>query len=167
MIRNGQLAQQPNVARFLESSTDAQGRFQFPGIPRGTEVELAWWGKGIAPGRADHLERQGEDREGWFDISLPAPARIAGTVDRKTYLSAGRIQASPCRWLFRLHRPRAETRSSRSFEFDDLAPGEYTVTLTTAFERVPDRPGGLTTRTLATARVTVAAGETGRVDFKP
>jgi hypothetical protein len=53
------------------------------------------------------------------------------------------------------------------FEFEDLAPGEYTVTLTTSFERVPDRPGGLTTRTLATAKITVDAGKTGRVDFKP
>ena len=37
----------------------------------------------------------------------------------------------------------------------------------TAFERDPGRPGGLTNRTLATARVTVEAGETGQVDFKP
>ena len=167
MIRNGQLAQQPNVARFLESSTDARGRFEFPGIPRGTEVELAWWRKGIAPGRADHLEHHAEDREGWFDISLSSPARIVGTVDRKAYSSAGRIQVSTTSGGsfdssdFELKPDQAD------FAFEDLASGQYNVTLTTAFERVLDRPGGLTTRTLATAKVTVDAGETGRVDFKP
>ena len=157
MIKNGQLAQQPNVARFLESSTDTSGLFQFTGIPKGTEVELAWWGKGIAPGRADHLERLAEDREGLFDITLPVPARIAGTVDRTSYTTAGRIQASPAGGF--LDSTDVELKPDQAdFAFEDLAPGEYTVSLMTAFERVPDLPGGLTTRTLATAKVTVGAG---------
>ena len=165
---NGQLAQQSNVVRFLASSTDARGRFEFTGIPSGTEVELAWWGKGIAPGRADHLERTAQDREGWFwvDMTLPAPARLVGTIDRKTYPAAGRIEVSASGRFF--DSTDIELKPDQAdFAFEDLAPGEYTVRLTTSFERRPDHPAGLTTRTLATANVTVAAGETARFDFKP
>jgi hypothetical protein len=166
MIRNGQLAQQPNVARFLESSTDARGLFEFTGIPKGTEVELAWWGRGVAPGRADHMERHAENQEGWFDITLPAPARITGIIDRKTYTTAGRIQlTSPnglCDYTDLELKP-----NQADFAFEDLAPGNYTVHLMTAFERVPDRPGSLTNRTLTTAAVRVDPGETARVKFTP
>ena len=94
MIRSGQIAQQPKVVRFLEAATDARGIFQFTGIPRDTEVELAFWGKGIAPGRADHLEQIAENKEGWFDITLPAPARIVGAIDRRAYSTPRRIQLS-------------------------------------------------------------------------
>ena len=158
MIKTGQLAQQPNVTRFLESSTDTKGLFQFSGIPKGTKVELAWWGKDIAPGRADHLERVAADREGWFDISLPVPARIVGTVDRKSYSTAGRVQISPAGGI--VDSTDVELKPDQAdFAFDDLAPGEYTVSLTTSFERVPEISGGLTTRTLATKKVTVERGK--------
>ena len=158
MIKTGQLAQQPNVVRFFGSFTDAKGLFQFSSVPKGIEVELAWWGKGIAPGRADHLERVAVDRDGWLDISLPAPARIVGIVDRKSFTTAGRIQVSPGGGF--IDNTDVELKPDQAeFAIDDLAPGEYTVSLTTSFERLPNTPGGLTTRTLATKKLTVSAGK--------
>ena len=168
MIRDGQLARQANVVRFLASSTDARGRFEFTGIPSGIEVELAWWGKGIAPGRADHLERTAQDRQGWFwvDMTLPAPARIVGAIDRTAYPAAGRVEVSASGRFFDSTDVSLKP-DQVDVAFEDLAPGEYTVFLTTSFERRPNDPAGLTSRTLATAKVKVAAGETGRFDFKP
>jgi hypothetical protein len=168
MIRDGQVAREANVVRFLASSTDARGRFEYSGIPSGTEVELAWWGKGIAPGRADHLERTAQDRQGWFwvDMTLPAPARIVGAIDRKAYPAAGRVEVSAAGRHFDSSDISLKP-DQVDFAFEDLAPGEYNVHLTTSFERRPGDAAGLMTRTLATAKVTVAAGETGRFDFKP
>jgi hypothetical protein len=166
MIRSGQVAQQPNIVRFLEATTDARGIFQFPGIPRGIEVEVAFWNKGIAPGRADHLEQVAEGREGWFDITLPAPSRIAGTVDRATYSTAARVHLDGEIGL--LDSDDIELKPGQSdFAFEDLPAGKYTVRLTTAFERDPNLPGNLTNRTLESRTATVAAGETAQVDFKP
>jgi beta-lactamase regulating signal transducer with metallopeptidase domain len=166
MIHNGQLAQQPNVFRFLQSSTDARGLFEFTGIPKGTEVELAWWGRGIAPGRADHMQRHAEQEEGWFDITLPAPARIAGKIDRKSYTTAGRIQLTSSNGL--CDYTDLELKPDQvDFAFEDLAPGQYTVHLMTAFEPIPGQPGALTNRALTTATVTLAAGDRVRVEFTP
>ena len=123
MIQNGQLAQQPNVARFLEAATDAQGHFEFTGIPKGTEVELAWWGKGIAPGRADHLERLAEDRDGLFDITLPGPGRIAGTVDRTAIPRPVESRCPHAGGFF--DSTDIELKPDQAdFEFEDLAPGD-------------------------------------------
>jgi hypothetical protein len=99
-------------------------------------------------------------------MTLPAPARLVGAIDRKTYPAAARIEVSAASRFFdstdiTLKPDQVE------FAFEDLAPGEYNVHLTTSFERRPGDAAGLTTRTLATAKVTVAAGETRRFDFKP
>lgn len=166
MIRSGQFGQQPNIVRFLEATTDAKGIFQFPGIPRGTEVEVAFWGKGIPPGRADRLEQLAEDREGWFDITLPAPARVAGTVDRMSYPTAALLHLDGSIGL--LDSTDIELKPGQSdFAFEDLPAGRYTVRLMTAFEPDLSRPGGLKNRTLESRTVTVEAGETAQVDFKP
>ncbi len=166
MIHTGQMAHQPNVVRFLESSTDARGLYEFTGIPGGTEVELAWWGKGIANGRADHLERRDERKAGWFETTLPAPARVVGRFDRKNYPAAAQVQISSSGGL--LDDSDLELNPDQAdFEFGDLAPGEYTVQLSTAFERIPDKPGAVWNKVLATAQVAVVPGQTARVEFKP
>ncbi len=163
MIRNGQLAQQSNVTRFLEAATDAQGRFEFTRIPRGNEVELAWWGTGIAPGRVDYLDRMEEKAS--IEITVPNPARIVVTVDRKAFSGAGRIQVNSLESLFD-DADRELKPGQTEFAFDDLAPGQYRVSLTSPFERVPGTSNGLTMRTLASLNVTVDPGETKRVEFK-
>jgi beta-lactamase regulating signal transducer with metallopeptidase domain len=162
MIQDGQLAQQSNVTRFLEAVTDAQGRFEFTRIPRGDEVELAWWGKGIAHGRSDYLERLEE--KALIEIIISTPARIIVTIDRKSFTGAGRIQVIHAS-DFSGTIDRELKPGQTEFAFDDLAPGEYQVNLTSPFERVPGIPSGLTLRILASVQVTVAPSETKRVGF--
>ena len=52
MIRNGQIKQMAQIARFVEGKADKEGRFEFPHVPPDAEVELAWWGEKIASGRS-------------------------------------------------------------------------------------------------------------------
>ena len=166
MIRIGQLADQSEVTRFLKSVTDGHGRFEFTRVPKGDEVELAWWGKGIVPGRWDHLERL--DEKAPIEIKLRAGARIIVTIDRKAFADAGQI----------------EVVGSDDFEdfiegfdgklkpgqtelvVDDLAPGDYRMMLMGSLERIAGNPEELTTRTLASMDVHVGPGETKRVEFK-
>jgi RNA polymerase sigma factor (sigma-70 family) len=162
MIRCGQLAQQSEVTRFLEAATDAQGRFAFTGVPRGDEVELAWWGKGIAPGRSDHLERL--DEKASIEVAVPAPARIIVTVDRKAFVGAGQIQVTGD---FIEEVDGGLKPGQTEIVLDDLAPDEYRVNLMGPDERVPGRPDELAARTLGSMDVTVGPGETKRVEFRP
>jgi RNA polymerase sigma factor (sigma-70 family) len=153
MIRLGQLADQSQVTRFLKSATDAQGRFEFTRVPRGHEVELAWWGKGIAPGRSDHLERL--DEKATIEIKLPARARIIVTIDRKAFADAGQIRVAGSDEVFEDIDRKLEPGQTE-FVVDDLAPGDYQI-----FLEIPDE------RTLASMEdVHVGPGETKRVEFK-
>jgi beta-lactamase regulating signal transducer with metallopeptidase domain len=163
MIRTGQLAQVAFVTRFLEATTDADGRFQFLGIPKDSDVELVWWGKGLAPGRADRLEELNDEKALALEFSAPAPARIVGTVDRRAYPDAAIVFASRVG-------PDAEflnvslTADQSKFEFNDLAPGEYQVTMM-AQEHVPDKPGVMMNRELAKTKVVLGAAEIAIVEF--
>jgi hypothetical protein len=164
MIQSGQLAQQSKVTRFLSSATDAQGRFAFPRIPKAAEVELVWWGTGLAPGRADHLELLDEAAKDAIDITILPPARIQGTIDRKAIAGAGRIQVQHTAGAFDFNDLELKPDQTE-FEISGLAAGVYNVSVMTAYERVPDTPGNLTSRSLASSKVTVEAGETGKVEF--
>ncbi len=163
MIRTGQLAQDSKVTLFLEVATDAQGHFEFARVPRGDEVELAWWGKGITPGRSDHLERL--DEKASIEVTVPTPARIIVTIDRKAFADAGRIQVSGTEDLIEEF-DRTLKPGRTDFVLDNLAPDAYRVNLMSAYERDPGKPDALTARTLSSLDVTVGPGETKRVEFK-
>ncbi|MGO9924518.1 MAG: sigma-70 family RNA polymerase sigma factor [Isosphaeraceae bacterium] len=164
MIRSRQLARESKVTRFLEAVTDAQGRFEFTRVPRRDEAELAWWGKGIAPGRSDHLERLGETAS--IEVTVPDPARILVTIDRKAFAGAGQIQViGPEDFLDEANRELQPGQTE--FVVDDLAPGQYQVILASPDERVPGTPNEFVgTRTLTSLDVSVGPGETKRIEFK-
>ncbi len=163
MIRSRQLAQVSTVTRFLQAATDAQGRFEFTLVPRRDEVELAWWGKGIAPGRSDHLERQEENES--IEIKISPAARIIVTIDRKTFAGAGQIQVIGSEDS--IDEVDRELKPGQTeIVLDDLAPGDYQVDLMSPDERVPGKPDELEARTLASTHATVGPGETKRVEFE-
>jgi len=166
MIRTGQLAQQSEVTRFLKSVTDAQGRFEFTRVPKGDEVELAWWGKGIVPGRSDHLERL--DEKAPIEIKLSAGARIIVTIDRQAFADAGQIEvAGSDDFEDFIEGFDGELKPGQTeLVVDDLAPGDYRMMLMGSLERIAGNPQELTTRTLASMDVHVGPGETKRVEFK-
>ena len=163
MIRTGQLAQQSEVTRFLKSVTDAQGRFEFTRVPKGDEVELAWWGKGIASGRSDHLERL--DEKAPIEIKVPAGARIIVTIDRKAFADARAVElGGPDESIDDFD---GELKPGQTeVVIDDLPPDNYQVMLDAPFQRTPGKSEEVTTRTLASMDVHVDPGETKRVEFK-
>jgi RNA polymerase sigma factor (sigma-70 family) len=164
MIRTGQLAQQSEVTRFLKSVTDAHGRFEFTRVPKGDEVEIAWWGKGIVPGRSDHLERV--DEKAPIEIKLRAGARIIVSIDRKAFADAGQIEVAGSDDFIDGFDGKLKPGQTE-LVVDDLAPGDYRMFLRGSLERIAGSPEELTTRTaLASMDVHVDPGETKRVEFK-
>jgi protocatechuate 3,4-dioxygenase beta subunit len=163
MIESGQMSQHPNVLRYLSGTTDREGRFEFSGIPRDAEAELAWWGDNVVCGRVDHLEAL--DEKNLLAITLPAPARVTGTIDLKQFAKARQVEVSPHeqgldrRLLVNL-RP-----GQKEFEMGNLSPGKYTVSLISELERLPDGRG-LTNKRLSSVTVEVQAGEVKEVDFE-
>ncbi len=114
------------MTRFLKSVTDAHGRFEFTRVPKGDEVELAWWGKGIVPGRSDHLERLDEKTP--IEIKLPAGARIIVTIDRKAFADAGEIEVAGADDF--IDGFDGELKPGQTeLVVDDLAPGDYRMML--------------------------------------
>jgi len=162
MIRSGQLGQQSVAVRFLEAKSDREGRFEFHGIPNDCEVELAWWGKAIVSGRIDHLELF--NRRTAIDVELSVPGRIKARVDRAKFPMVGTI---------RIHSDNGANESRHltlkpeqsAFEVGDLAAGRYIVQVMSPYERVPGRPGAVTSKLLADKTVDVEAGETLDIEF--
>jgi hypothetical protein len=164
MIRSGDLSDHPAATRFLAAVTDNRGRFRFTQIPRNSEVEIAIWGQGIAPRRADHLELAPEDASESIEIALQPPAQIVGTVDRTAFPGAISIFVSRGEAAFGPEHLQFQADQT-DFEIADLAPGEYEVSMMTS-ERENERQGGLNIQVMSTAKITVRSGETGRVNFK-
>jgi hypothetical protein len=164
MIQIGQLAQQPGVLRFLEATSDKEGRFEFQGIPKDAEVELVWWGKGLAPGRADHLEALREEERTRIQLNLPPAARVTGEIDRKKYPKVGSLSIYPDDEI--AGGENVDVRDDqKTFEVGDLAPGKYRIQLMGPYERVPGSADRMTSRPLASAEFTVKAGESAVVNF--
>lgn len=170
MIETRQIALNSKVVRFIEAATDAKGQFNFTGVPKNAEVELVWSGKGIAPGRADHLEQADANERGALDLTIPSPARIIVTIDRKQFPSVGQIQVSHASGAFGSVSLDVNPKPDQAvFEVGDLAQGEYQIHLMSRYERAGGPAGdggGLTSQTLGTRNVTVRPGRTARVEFK-
>jgi beta-lactamase regulating signal transducer with metallopeptidase domain len=165
MITTGQIGQQGRIKRFLTGTSDAKGEFAFENVPKDLEMELVWWGKGVVPGRADHLENMDQEAGKPFEITTPAGARIVGTIDRTKYPGAVRIGVSG--QFGAIDFDDQEMKPGKmEYEFNNLPPGTYTVSLSSPYERVPGMDDGLTSRVLASGKITLDPGEEGRVEFK-
>lgn len=133
-------------------------------IPRAAQVELVWWGDTIAPGRADHLELLEDAAGSDIEIRLPAPARLKGRIDRKVYPRAARIMISgPDKsgdYVQVEFQP-----DQAAYENGNLAPGNYTLSLSGPYERLPGTAGGMTTKSLALTKITIDEGAIEEIDF--
>ena len=165
MITSGQIGQAAGVTRFLEGATDKQGKFAFAKIPKDDSVEIVWWIKGFPAGRADNLHLREDNEKQAIEITVPAPGRITGTVDRKAFGDVARVAVSPANGAINFDELKLKP-DQKDFEIGDLPAGEYHIILRGPWVRDPGPGNALNSRTLATGKVTVDAGGTSRIEFR-
>jgi beta-lactamase regulating signal transducer with metallopeptidase domain len=162
-LEGGFFSNNPEVELFLRGVTDDSGRFRFDGVPEDSEVELAWWRSGQGRGRTTHLERIKDDRKQSIDITMPAPGRLVGKIDRGAFPEAVLVE------ILRKDLGGAIVDlqpGQTDFEIGDLAPGDYGVALVPRYERETDATVVADLKLLAWKQVTIKAGETGHLEFE-
>jgi RNA polymerase sigma factor (sigma-70 family) len=166
MIETGQIEQIANVLQFQHQTTAADGSFVFERVPGDAEIELAYWGKGIPPGRQDHLETLSAKERASLEIKTLAPARLVGTIDRKIFPEIGPIQlsASPPGGSARFFEAKISA-DGKSFDVDDLPPGQYEVQIYSLSKRVPDNPGAFQQSVIARRSVTLKPGKIEKIEL--
>lgn len=166
MIETGQIDQIANVLQFQRTTTAADGSFGFDRIPGDAEIELAYWGKGIPSGRQDHLETLSLKERASLEIKALAPARLTGTIDRKIFPEIGPIQlsASTPGGSARFFEVKISA-DGKSFDVDDLPPGQYEVQIYSIAKRAPDNPGAFQQSVIATRPVTLKPGKIEKIEL--
>jgi beta-lactamase regulating signal transducer with metallopeptidase domain/protocatechuate 3,4-dioxygenase beta subunit len=161
MIETGQIDQMPNVILWQKKTTAADGSFEFARVPKDIEAELVYWGKGVPPGRVDHLEKLTEKERGQLAIKAAAPARLTGAIDRKVFAEFSSIQLSGGSRFFQA----TVAGDGKSFTFDDLPAGRYEVQVYGPSERVEGSPGAFSTRVIGHKTITVEAGKEEKINL--
>jgi protocatechuate 3,4-dioxygenase beta subunit len=166
MIESGQIDQAPNVVQVQRLTTGADGAFVFPGVPADAEIELVYWGKGIPPGRADHLETLAAKDRANLEVKTEAPARVTGVIDRKIFPEFGQIQLSSAAAGSSGHFFDAKiSPDKKTFDIDDLPPGPYELQVYSTPIRLPDQPGAFQTRVIGKRSLNLKSGKIERVDL--
>jgi hypothetical protein len=166
MIESGQVDQAPNVLQFQRLTTGADGAFVFPGVPGDAEIELVYWGKGIPPGRVDHLETLAAKDRANLEVKTEAPARVTGVIDRKIFPEFGSIQLSSAAAGSGGHFFDAKfSADKKTFDVDDLPPGPYELQVYSTPIRLPDQPGAFQQRVIGKCSLTLKSGKVERVDL--
>lgn len=165
LIDSGQLGQKPYCDQFLSGVSDDEGRFEFKSILPGKHLQLAYWGKGVPRGRSLAFDETRPGESDTVEIKLPAPARIRGTIKRERFTNAGSIQLSLAGAAFQEYKSNLAEEQS-SFDFDDLPPGEYWVSVgSKPVEFTENGAQFFRISPLASQKVQLQAGETKEVSF--
>ncbi len=167
LISSGQLAQKPYCDQFLSLVSDADGRFEFPNILPGKYLQLAYWGDGVPRARSLAFGKTRPGKTDTVTIKLPEPASVRGTIRRASFPEAGSIK------LLRSSNEEAfleyeiELNADQStFEFHDLAPGEYSAIVYAKLVRFTENGMTLYRQSpLAAEKFDLKAGETRDLKF--
>jgi protocatechuate 3,4-dioxygenase beta subunit len=161
MIESGQIEQIANVVQVQRLTTGADGSFIFQRVPGDVELELVYWGKSVPAARMDRLEALTAKDRANLEIKALAPARIAGTIDRKVFPKFSSIQLSG---MHRFYEAQV-TADGKSFTFDDLPPGVYEIQVYGPAVRLPNAPGGFTTPVIGRRATMVEEGREERIEM--
>ncbi|HET6880896.1 MAG TPA: carboxypeptidase regulatory-like domain-containing protein [Pirellulales bacterium] len=165
LIKNGQLGDRVYCDQFLSGVSDAAGEFEFNGILPGKHLRLAYWGDGVPQGLSLDLPQSRAGGADFTAVTLPQPARVIGRIKHERFPNAGSIRLSLLDDIsheYKLHLAERNTR----FEFGDLPPGEYQVTVgSKPVEASENGQARYTIKRLASQTIQLQAGETKEVSF--
>jgi hypothetical protein len=165
-VQNDQVLNQPHVLSFGQAITDGDGHFEIEKIPATANLELVWWGESVVPGRILRLDGLGDDEGRNLEIVVPRPARITGKIDRTKFPDVGSIRIESRGVDLPISNLQLD-RKREQFEFTNLPAGTYVLRLVSSGAPAAERNGRRARQDLSTTTVTVAAGDTIEVEFKP
>lgn len=160
MIQNrggaGGVAKSDQVRQFLSGVTDAEGRFEFEQVEPGEDLEIAYWGAGVARDRVAKLEQLDEDERADITIKAVAGGVVRGTIDRERYPEVSNVILSAPSGFFRDDL----TPEPHKFEFRDIPAGDYELQVYSPMWRDDSSLGSLSSNVLKRVPLTVRSGET-------
>jgi Carboxypeptidase regulatory-like domain len=162
LIKTGQLGGRAGCDQFLKATSNPQGDFAFKGVLANKHWQLAYWGEHVPMARTE-----GEDTHAGqaLSITLVQTARISGTIDRAKYAHARSVRLTPKKGAFDWQVSDVRLSDGQSsFEFRDVPPGDFVVSLQSNQNRPRNGAGG-TLQTLASQPIEVKAGESLSVRF--
>lgn len=121
-IRDGSIADEAHVIRFEKATSDAEGYFVFPGVPRTRQIAAAWWRHGIAMGIRAGLETLSDEEALQLTLEAQPAASVVLRVDHKVY--PGRLSLTISggdREFINFSVPAEQ----EVHEIDDLSAGSY------------------------------------------
>lgn len=162
MLRTGQVKNQDGVLQFLETASDNDGRFAFTGVKLGSDIELVYWGEGIAQDRKAGLEMLNPAARGELSISAVAAGVVRGKIDA----AIGKISnvlLSGNSDFFRAENLLADA----SYEVKNVPPGTYELQVYGPEIRKADGSGHVETHVIKRIPVQVKSGQTQVIDIGP
>ena len=148
--------------QFLQATSNPQGDFVFKGVLANKHWQLAYWGEHVPLARTEGDNTHAGQA---LSITLVQTARISGTIDRAKYAHARSVRLTPEKGDFDWQVSDVRLSDAQSsFEFRDVPPGEFVVSLRSPQNRPPNGDRGAT-QTLASQPIKVNPGESLSVRF--
>lgn len=123
MVQNGQLKSNAQVVQFLSATTNAEGRFEFKDVNSSPDIELAYWGGGVAQGRLPGLEHLDKQKQTTIVIKRQATGSLQGKVNRQRFKTISRIMLHGEETFYYA----TISPEGKSYEIKDVSPGNYQI----------------------------------------
>lgn len=160
MIQNtggtGGAARNPGVRQFLTAVTDAEGRFVFERVQPGEDIEIVYWGDGVARDRFAGIEKLSAAERTEIVIPTVAGGVVRGTIDSKEYPEVSDILLSGSMSFLRGgYKP-----GDKTFEIRNVPAGSYELQVYGPREPDASNPEYNNSEVIKRVRVHVSSGET-------
>ena len=164
LVKRGDIKRAEQCLQFLESGTDANGRFVFDKVRRdGAWLELFHTGGNVAPARFPDLRKSHDGLLGNLALTAKLPASVTLFVNREKWPGAHSVRLQAPDWIRYpdcIHHPfsyQSVVIEGDSVTFENLPAGEYQVMVQA--KPTPVGNNGFRTNSLGSRAITVPEGE--------
>ncbi|TWT99685.1 Regulatory protein BlaR1 [Botrimarina colliarenosi] len=152
----GGAAKNASVRQFLTAVTDAEGRFAFERVQPGEDIEIAYWGEGVARDRFAGIEKLSATERADIVIPTIAGGIVRGTIDAQEYPDVNDVILSGSRNFV----SGAFEPGDNTFEIRNVPAGSYELQIYGPREPDAANPEYNESEVIKRVRVHVASGET-------